>query len=63
MRFQNQYGPIIPKYSYWNKWFAWYPVTIAGKFVWLEIVWRKGNMYSCEFGSVTDWEYKFLEEV
>jgi hypothetical protein len=28
----------------WHKWFAWYPVTVHDKRIWLKTVYRK-NMY------------------
>jgi len=44
MRFRNFFEDLAEynhwRYDKWHPWFAWYPVTIKGQFVWLEWVER-----------------------
>jgi len=35
MKIENKF-----KDQFWHKWFAWYPVPVRGKWVWLEFVGR-----------------------
>lgn len=44
----------------WHVWFAWYPVTVNHKKVWLENVLRKGIL-RCRFYDACRWEYKYAE--
>ena len=28
----------------WHKWFAWYPIRIGGRLVWMRYVWREDGV-------------------
>lgn len=42
----------------WTKWFAWYPVTVNGKRVWLQSVYRRW-CYTLMFGEQFREEYEY----
>lgn len=45
----------------WHKWFAWYPVIIDDKKVWLETVERRARSgLSHHLGDI-DYQYRFIE--
>ena len=49
--FHNVYRKVV--YLSWEKWFAWYPVKIHGKRVWLKTVYRRSIM---SYVDMDDWE-------
>ena len=38
----------------WNKWFAWYPVSVHGNRVWLRTVYRRSII---SYVDMDDWEH------
>lgn len=52
----SEYNPFI-----WNKWFAWYPVTIGNNWHWLEYVERKYTFHPTRpLRLITSVEYRIL---
>lgn len=49
--------------SSWSKWFAWYPVTINNKRVWLQTVYRRHLSRHTPVGSSHWTEYKTLFDI
>lgn len=46
----------------WNPWFAWLPVRIGERKVWLETVERKGEIQFTAYNDpVVFWEYRELD--
>ena len=46
--------------GWWHKWFAWHPVKIKHRWVWLQLVQRQSIWWFC-FGSCGfDTNYRFL---
>ena len=39
----------------WHSWFAWYPIVVGTKWVWLEFVLRR---YDCDPTIWETWEYR-----
>lgn len=48
----------------WHLWFAWYPVRATGenKKIWLERVWRRGELKDVPDFPYWDWEYRAAED-
>lgn len=42
----------------WHAWFAWRPVKIAGKWVWLETIERRSVWIACHPCGEIEWEYR-----
>lgn len=41
----------------WHRWFAWEPILMDGKWIWLEYVERRAVHICGMWGSIT-WEYR-----
>ena len=46
----------------WHRWFAWRPVTIGERRVWLEMIDRKGEYVSNWAAAWWQWEYRLPKE-
>lgn len=46
-------------YGVWQRWWAWRPVLINGKLIWMEWVERQRHGYGSE--APPYWEYRFPE--
>jgi len=55
------YRKVIP--LPWEKWFAWRPVTIHGKWVWLRKIYRRNHDAYVDNGKLTRQEYGTLFDV
>ena len=61
MRFEIKdpmYSKRETKLKEWHKWFAWFPVNVRGKRVWMEKVWRKNGTWP---HAIKIYSYDFLE--
>jgi hypothetical protein len=60
----QKYRERLDKKKQWNDWFAWHPVTVGNKRVWLEFLERKGEgSMVTESGTVYfRYEYKFYTD-
>jgi hypothetical protein len=47
----------------WKKWFAWYPVKIKGKRVWLQTVYRRSINSYVDYDNWIRYEYATLFDV
>lgn len=47
----------------WKKWFAWYPVKVHGKRVWLDIIYRRSIISYVDMDDWTHYEYGTLFDV
>ena len=58
-------GPVYRKVSRhpWTPWFAWRPVTIHGKWVWLRKIYRRNHDAYVDNGKLTRQEYGTLFDV
>jgi hypothetical protein len=45
----------------WRDWFAWYPVRIGDRIVWLETIVRRGEFHSWPGDCYWTYEYNFKE--
>ena len=51
-------GETIPKREPWNKWYAWYPVKVNGKYKWFKEVYRREiTVYSDQKNEPPKYEY------
>jgi hypothetical protein len=49
--------------SEWEEWFAWYPVTCNGQFIWLRKIWRRFDLVEAYgLGTATYVEYTTMED-
>ena len=49
--------PFDRVYSDWMKWFAWYPVEVRGKYVWLKTVYYRHSRILLGGPETIDYEY------
>jgi hypothetical protein len=58
-------GPVYRKVIRhpWKPWFAWRPVTIHGKWVWLRKIYRRNHDAYVDNGKLTRQEYGTLFDV
>jgi hypothetical protein len=54
-----KYREWLNKKRQWNKWFAWYPVSVLEERVWLEWVERKGWTSGVGESGTVYWEYEY----
>ena len=47
----------------WEKWFAWYPVKIAGRRVWLKTIYRRNILSYVDMDDWIRYEYGTLFDV
>jgi hypothetical protein len=45
------------QFDTWYKWFAWYPKSIDGQWVWLEYVERKATQWGWDY----TWKYRMID--
>ena len=57
------YVPRKTETSPWKLWFAWRPVTIRGKRVWLQKIYRRNHDAYVDNGKLTRQEYGTLFDV
>ena len=50
-------------YSSWKKWFAWHPVTVNGRRVWLKTVYRQSRLKAEMDGMGIGWVYGDIFDV
>lgn len=45
----------------WHNWFAWFPVRVSKKIIWLERIQRKGvmNSWGHDMGSGSSWVFEY----
>jgi hypothetical protein len=47
----------------WEEWFAWYPITHKGEFIWFKKIWRRFEYVEVHgFGTCMWVEYATLED-
>ena len=59
-----RWDPINKQYNSemnmpWHKWFAWYPVVVNNKRVWIKTIFRKGTRH--HRSGQWNWDYAFDE--
>jgi hypothetical protein len=42
----------------WHRWYAWHPVVCEGMWVWLETIYRKGELVEGGYGPFITWQYR-----
>jgi hypothetical protein len=47
----------------WNKWFAWYPVRVHGKYTWLKIVYRRSLLTYVDMDDWSRYEYGTIFDI
>ena len=59
--FTGVYRKVV--YLSWKKWFAWYPVRVHGRRVWLTTVYRRSILTYVDFDDWERYEYGTLFDV
>lgn len=47
----------------WEKWFAWYPVTVKGNRQWMKTVYRRRKLKVGNYNLELEWEYGDMFDV
>jgi hypothetical protein len=53
--------PKEERVAEWHRWFAWYPVEVDGKWVWLETLCRRGTFRVWWDADWYEWEYRIID--
>ena len=63
MKFDCRLSAKTMQLHRWHTWFAWYPVRVGSRCIWLERVWRKGFLRrDWEGGKFWTWDYTIIEQ-
>ena len=62
---RTNYNQVYRKVVFlpWEKWFAWYPVRVHGKYTWLTTVYRRCLLKYVDMDDWTHYEYGTIFDV